>query len=338
MGTGSFKAFVVDQRPNGSFSRGILLRDTADLPPGELLIRVAYSSLNYKDALAAAGRRGVARGYPLTPGIDAAGIVEECVEGGPFARGDRVIVTGHELGIAVPGGFGQYIRVPASWGLPLPAGLYLRESMIVGTAGFTAALSVRALQNHGVRPESGPILVTGATGGVGSFSVAILSKLGYSVVAGSGKKEKAPFLTSLGAREILGREQMADSTGKALLKERWAGVIDTVGGTILSTAVRSTAHGGCVAACGNAAAADLSLTVFPFILRGVGLLGIESSRCPEEARRETWKKLGGEWKPSRLESIAQECRLEDLSDRIDEILQGGVTGRIVVDLEAEQEV
>jgi len=339
MRVGAFKALVVDQAPDGSFSREVRTKDAAELPPGELLIRVAYSSLNYKDALAAAGRRGVARGYPLTPGIDAAGTVEQVAEGGDagnphagFAPGDRVLVTGRELGVAVSGGFGQYIRVPASWALRLPAGLTLRESMVTGTAGFTAALSVLALQEHGVHPETGPVLVTGATGGVGSFSVAVLSKLGYTVLAGTGKIEQSRFLMSLGAKEILDREQLSDGSGKALLKERWAGVVDTVGGAILSTAIKSAAYGGCVAACGNAAGADLPLTVFPFILRGVRLLGIESSRCPEGVRRDLWKKLGAEWKPAALDAMARECRLEELSDRIDEMLRGRITGRVVVDL------
>jgi acrylyl-CoA reductase (NADPH) len=343
MTAGSFKALVVSQGPDGSFHREVCRRNIADLAPGELLVRVAYSSLNYKDALAAAGRRGVARGYPLTPGIDAAGTVEHSNvqkgaprEGGAasFVAGDRVLVTGHELGTGLPGGLGQFISVPASWALHLPPGLSLRESMIIGTAGFTAALSVRALREHGVQPESGEVLVTGATGGVGSFSVAILARLGYTLVACTGKTDKGGFLQSLGAREVLRREQLADTSGKALLKERWAGVVDTVGGDILSAAIRSTAYGGCVAACGNAAGSELPLTVFPFILRGVRLLGIESARCPEETRRDAWSRLGAQWKPARLETMATECRLEDVSSRMDDILQGRLTGRVVVNLEA----
>ena len=343
MTAGSFKALVVTQNPDGSFTREVCGRSIPELAPGELLVRVAYSSLNYKDALAAAGRRGVARGYPLTPGIDAAGIVEQTGAGqdtareagaGNFSPGDQVIVTGHELGISVPGGFGQYIKVPAAWALRLPPGLSMRESMIIGTAGFTAALAARTLQAHGLRPDRGPVLVTGATGGVGSFSVAILSKLGYSVLAGTGKANQGDYLALLGAREVLGRDQLDDSSGKALLKERWAGVVDTVGGGILSTAIRSTAYGGCIAACGNAAGAELPLTVFPFILRGVGLLGIDSANCPEETRREVWQLLAAGWKPTLLETMAKECLLEELSDRMNDILQGRITGRIVVNLEA----
>jgi acrylyl-CoA reductase (NADPH) len=341
MTTGSFKALVVSQGADGSFKREVCRRSIDELPPGELLVRVAYSSLNYKDALAAAGRRGVARAYPLTPGIDAAGVIEQSTVnagtgpgGGILQPGDPVIVTGHDLGISVPGGFGQYIRVPASWALRLPPGLSLRESMIIGTAGFTAALSVRTLQEQGVQPGSGEALVTGATGGVGSFSVAILAKLGYSVAAVTGKTAKGDFLASLGARRVLGREELDDASGKALLTERWAAVIDTVGGAILCAAIKSTAYGGCVAACGNAAGADLPLTVFPFILRGVRLIGVESSRCPEEVRREVWRKLEAQWKPARLEAMATECALEDVSRRVEDILQGRVSGRVLVNLEA----
>ena len=329
---GPYSALVVSQGPEEVFTREVRQLDISRLPPGDLLIHVLWSSLNYKDALAATGRPGVAVGYPLTPGIDAAGVVEKSASAG-FAPGDPVIVSGRDLGIRVPGGFGQYIRVPFSWALRPPAGLTLRECMTFGTAGITAALSIRALQVHGVSPERGKVLVTGATGGVGSFAVAILSKLGYEVVASTGKVDQVGYLISLGARETLSRLEMADTSGKALLKEKWAGVVDAVGGTILSTAIRSTMHGGSVAACGNASSPDLPLTVFPFILRGVQLLGIDSSQCPASERRELWDAIAGPWKPDRLAWMASECSLRDLNSRIDEMMQGRITGRVVINLE-----
>lgn len=329
----SFSALLVSGQPDGTFRREIRRESVSGLPPGDLLVRVSYSSLNFKDALAATGRHGVARGYPLTPGIDAAGVVVES-DVGSYAPGDNVIVCGRDLGIGIPGGFGQYIRVPAEWALRLPPGLTLREAMIVGTAGFTAALSIHTLQEQGVSPGGTGVLVTGATGGVGCFAIAILSKLGYRVVAATGKAERRDFLLSLGAREVLSREEVDDSSGKTLLPQRWTGVVDTVGGNILSTAIRSTAYGGSVAACGNAASADLPLSVFPFILRGVRLLGIESSRCPEQLRREIWGRLAGPLKPAQLDSIAEECTLSGLIDWIDKMLAGHVTGRVVVNLQA----
>ena len=327
-----FEALVASRKPDGTFVRELRQQDTADLPAGDLLVRVSYSSLNYKDALAAVGRHGVARGYPLTPGIDAGGVVVESSVG-DFAPGDSVIACGRELGISVPGGFGQYIRIPASWALRPPSGLTLRECMIIGTAGFTAALCLRDLQQHGVSPGA-EVLVTGATGGVGCLAVALLSKLGYRVAAGTGKADKRDFLTSLGAGEVIARADLDDGSGKALLSERWAGVVDTVGGNILSTAIRSTAYGGSVAACGNVSSPDLPLTVFPFILRGVRLLGIDSAKCPAETRKEVWARLGAQWKPAQLEAISEECSLHGLDGRIDDILHGHVSGRVIVNLQA----
>jgi putative YhdH/YhfP family quinone oxidoreductase len=325
----SFSALVVSRQADGAFTRKVSRQSVSELPPGDLLVRVLYSSLNFKDALAAAGRRGVARGYPLTPGIDAAGVVAESAVSA-YMPGDSVIVCGRDLGTGVPGGFGQYVRVPAEWALRPPSGLTLRESMIIGTAGFTAALSVRTLQEQGLSPDSAEVLVTGATGGVGCFAVALLSKLGYHVVAGTGKADQRDFLASLGARDVLLRAELDDTSGKALLSQRWSAVIDTVGGNILSTAIRSTVYGGSVAACGNAASPELPLSVFPFILRGVRLLGIESGRCPDQLRQEIWGSLAGPWKPQDLDSMARECSLADLNDWIDTMLHGGVTGRILV--------
>jgi putative YhdH/YhfP family quinone oxidoreductase len=322
---------VVSQLADGTFTHEIRKRRISELPAGDLLVRVAYSSLNYKDALVAIGRRGVARVYPLTPGIDAAGlVVQSDVEG--FSPGDGVLVGGHGLGIETPGGFAQYVRVPSAWALSLPDGLTLREAMSLGTAGFTAALALDALQKDGLSTDKGEILVTGATGGVGTLAVALLAENGYSVAAGTGKPHQRDLLLSLGAREVLPRDQLDDASGKALLRERWAGVVDTVGGGILSTAIRSTRYGGSIAACGNALSPDLPLTVMPFILRGVHLLGIESSRCPLSKRKQIWEKLAGPWKPSRLDSLVQECSLGELGRSIDEMLQGRLTGRVIVNL------
>ncbi len=331
----TFSALVVARQSDGVFRRDVAARSESDLPPGDLLVQVSFSSLNYKDALAAIGRRGVAREYPLTPGIDAAGVVVES-SAADFRPGDPVIVMGHELGTAVPGGFGQLIRVPAAWALALPTGLTLRQSMILGTAGFTAALAVRSLQESGVPPHGGEVLVTGATGGVGCIAVAILSRLGYGVAAGTGKTDRRAFLESLGARRVVPRAELDDGSGKALLPERWAAVIDTVGGGILSTAIRSTAYGGTVAACGNAASADLPVTVFPFILRGVRLLGIESSRCPSAVRRALWERLCGAWKPLQLSQLAEECTLDELGGKIDDMMAGRLTGRVLVNLEGRE--
>lgn len=328
----SFRALIVSQAPDGSYRRDVGLFGMDDLPPGDLLIRVLYSSLNYKDALAASGRRGVARAYPITPGIDAAGVVVESGAAG-FAPGDTVLACGHDLGTAAPGGFGQYIRVPASWVQGLPRGLTPRESMIIGTAGFTAALSVKTLQEYGLRPERGEVLVTGATGGVGSMAVAILAAEGCAVTAATGKPEHGDFLRALGARTVVTRRQVDDDTDKALLKERWAGVIDTVGGGILAAALKSTMYGGSVAACGNAMSPQLPITVFPFILRGVRLLGIEATRCSASERKDLWERLAGKWRPRNLAEMAQECTLEGLSDRIDQMLQGGIRGRVIVNLQ-----
>jgi acrylyl-CoA reductase (NADPH) len=282
--TSSFQALVVRETADGEFTRQIEERALADLPDGEVLVCVHYSSLNYKDALSASGHKDVTRSYPHTPGIDAAGVVEESVAA-EFRPGDPVIVTSYDLGMNTPGGWGQYIRVPAAWVVPLPQDLTLRESMIYGTAGFTAALSVHRLEAHGLAPDAGEVLVTGATGGVGSLAVAILARAGYQVVAASGKADAGPFLRDLGAAEVVDREAVRDDSGRPLLRGRWAGAVDTVGGEYLATALKSTQYGGAVACCGLVASADLPTTVYPFILRGVSLLGVDSQACPMDTRR-----------------------------------------------------
>ena len=331
MPNSSYDALDVSETDKNTFSLKVQSKDISDLPEGDLLIRVHYSSLNYKDALSASGNRGVTRHYPHVPGIDAAGVVAE--SSNPlFKPGDQVLACGFDIGMNISGGFGQYIRIPAGWAIHCPKSLTLRESMIYGTAGFTAALSVERLLDFPVVPGKGKILVTGATGGVGSIAVALLKHLGYKVTAVSGKPEAAEFLTQLGAEEIITRQQAADSSGKFLLKEKWAGAVDTVGGEILATAIKSTVYGGAVTCCGNVASPDLPLSVYPFILRGVSLLGIDSAKCPIHIRKKIWQKIAGDWRIENLESLVTECGLQELPTHIERMLQGRHTGRVIVNL------
>jgi putative YhdH/YhfP family quinone oxidoreductase len=326
----AFSALVVEAGEGKTYLRQIKQRTVDDLPDGDVLIRVNYSSLNYKDALSASGNRGVTRSYPHTPGIDAAGTVTHS-RVDAFKTGDPVLVTSYDLGMNTSGGFGQYVRVPADWIVPLPAGLSLKETMIYGTAGFTAGMSVLFLTER-VNPDDGPVLVTGATGGVGSVSVAILARLGYTVAAVTGKAPEAEFLKGIGASQIVDRADAADTSGRPLLKSQWAGVVDTVGGEILATAIKSTHPWGTVTCCGNVASPDLPLTVFPFILRGVRLVGIDSQNCPMNIRRQVWEKLAGDWKIDCLDGLCKEITLDGLSDNIDLILKGRQKGRVVVNL------
>ena len=331
MSAKTFRAMVVTEEKDGTFSRAIKDQPLDSLGEGEVLVKVIYSSLNYKDALSATGNKGVTKKYPHTPGIDAAGIVEEsCVD--TIIPGSEVIVTSYDLGMNTPGGYGGYIRVPASWVVPLPKGLSLKESMILGTAGFTAGMSVAALVEH-VAPTMGKILVTGASGGVGSLAVAILAKLGYSVTAVSGKVSAGDFLKNLGARDVIDRKTASEGYDRPLLKTLWAGVVDTVGGEILAAAIKSTQPLGVVTCCGNVASPELPLNVFPFILRGVSLVGIDSQNCPLGHRKEVWHKLASDWKIAHLEDIGRQISLEDLDVEINFILNGKQKGRVVVDME-----
>ncbi|MCC6456715.1 MAG: YhdH/YhfP family quinone oxidoreductase [Caldilineaceae bacterium] len=326
----SYQALVVREGENG-FARQVETRTIADLPAGDLLIKVRYSSLNYKDALSAVGNRGVTRTYPHTPGVDAVGQVVESADAA-LHPGDWVVIGGYDLGMNTPGGFGQYIRVPANWILPLPPELEPLNTMILGTAGFTAALSLHKLEAAGLRPGTGDLLVTGATGGVGSLAVALLAQLGYRVVAATGKLDQAPLLHRLGAAEVIHRSTLEEDAERALLKQRWAAVVDTVGGPILAGAIKSTKANGWITACGNVASPDLALTVYPFILRGVSLLGIDAANCSLEIRRQLMQKLAGPWRldlPSDLITITD---LTGLSQQVDRTLQGQQVGRVVVDL------
>lgn len=331
MSSDDFKAMVVSRDEDGNFTREITTRKLDSLPDGEVLVKVKHSSLNYKDALSAIGNRGVTRNYPHTPGVDVAGVVERS-ESAEFEPGDKVIVHGYDLGMDTSGGFGQYVRVPAGWVVNLPSGLGIKESMMYGTAGFTAAQSVLRIVEGGVMPQDGNILVTGATGGVGSMAVAILGKVGYGVTASTGKTEQRQFLEDLGAGEVIGREDLTDPSGRLLLKGQWAGVVDTVGGEILATAIKSVRQRGVVTTCGNVASHELNTNVYPFILRGVTLAGIDSASCPMERRRLVWEKISGEWKLDILERICRTVSLEDLDPEIDVILKGGQVGRVVIDL------
>lgn len=331
MHTESFKALIVEETAPRNFSRRISERRIDALPPGEVLIRVAYSSLNYKDALSATGNPGVTRNFPHTPGIDAAGTVAACNDGS-FKPGETVLVTGYDLGMNTAGGFGQYIRVPSEWVVPLPDGLTLRESMVLGTAGFTAALSVLKLAANGIKPDQGDILVTGASGGVGCIAVALLAKVGYRVTAATGKMAETDLLTALGASEVIHRDELLKGAERPMLKERWAGTVDVVGGETLAAALKATRYGGTVTCCGLVGSAELQINVFPFILRGVSLLGIDSVQCPMAPRLEVWHKLATEWKLDRLEPLVQEIGLEGLETAIHTMLKGEAKGRTVVTL------
>jgi len=325
-----FKALVVTEE-NGKFIRKIDERKIDDLPAGDVLIKVKYSSLNYKDALSAIGNKGVTRKYPHTPGIDATGIVAE-TSSNKFKEGDEVLVTGYDLGMNTSGGFAEYIRVPAEWIVKLPKGLAIKESMVFGTAGFTAALALYKLEQCSEVKIQGEVLVTGATGGVGSLTVAILSKNGYQVVASTGKKDQTEYLKKIGAKEVIGRDEVDDKSNRPLLNRRWKAAIDTVGGNILATVIKQMDYRCSVASCGNTYSPELHTTVFPFILRGVNLLGINSAETPMDLRLKIWEKLANEWKPYCLDEIYTECSLEQLSDKIDLILQGQIIGRVVIKL------
>jgi putative YhdH/YhfP family quinone oxidoreductase len=327
---GKYRSFVVREQENNLFSRSVEWSDTQQLPSGELLVRVHYSSLNYKDALSASGNRGVTRRYPHTPGIDAAGVVEDSSVPA-FQSGDRVIVSGYDLGMNHAGGFAEYVRVPAEWAVRLPVGLSLEQSMMLGTAGFTAGRCVEMLLLQGCVPGPGDILVTGATGGVGSISVAILARLGFAVTALTGKSESA-FLRDLGAQVVLARGEFLRSCQKTLLPERWAGVVDTLGGQYLETAIRETRYEGVVTSCGNAASGDLTVSVYPFILRGVRLIGIDSARCSREIRERVWGRLATDFKFSKLEELASVISLEQLDGAIEAMLAGSLRGRVVIRL------
>lgn len=319
----TFRCYWVNKTADGNVQAEITQRSMSELPPGDVIIRVAYSSLNYKDALAATGHPGVNKQFPHIPGVDAAGrIATGEADGAPgdFAPQSPVLVTGFDMGANRWGGWAEYVRVPREWIVPLPAGLTLRESMILGTAGFTAGLCVDALQKHGLAPDSGEIVVTGASGGVGTFAVALLAKLGYHVAAVTGKATSHEYLRKLGAAEILSREQVDDRSSKPLLSGRWAGAVDTVGSHILGTILRTTRHSGCVAACGLAAGSDLPITVFPFILRAVTLAGIDAAWGSIPLRHQIWRRLAGPARVMMAISFSEYSRSKSRSTELSPIV------------------
>ena len=329
MAVEKYKALVVSER-NGKFIREIKERSLAGLPQNEVLIKVKYSSLNYKDALSASGNRGITRNYPHTPGIDAAGTLINSKHK-KICKGDKVLVTGFDLGMNTAGGFGQYISVPHEWVVKLPKGLTLKESMIYGSAGFTAALAFYELEKFGLSKKD-EILVTGATGGVGSLSVLLFAHEGYNVTAATGKLQEESFLKKLGASKIINRSEVDDLSGRGLLSQRWGGAVDTVGGNVLSTVIKSVKYGGFIAATGNVQSSEFNGSVFPFILRSVNLIGINSERTDLKLRKKIWKKIGNEWKSSKIKHIYEEHSLEELPALFDKILSGNIKGRILVTL------
>ncbi|MCW8194048.1 YhdH/YhfP family quinone oxidoreductase [Proteobacteria bacterium 005FR1] len=328
-----FTALWVESTANNQFDQRIIERSIDDLPEGDLLVDVRYSSLNYKDALSASGNPGVTRNYPHQPGIDAAGVVIED-KSGRFAAGDEVIVSGYDLGMNTAGGLGQRIRVPANWAVALPQGLSLKETMIIGTAGFTAALCVGKLLHMGASPSDGPVVVSGATGGVGSFSVALLSHLGFQVAAVTGKLEQSEWLSSLGAQQVLDRNTLSEPNKKPMVKPQWAHGVDCVGGEILSNIIKSLQYSGSVAACGMTGSPSFQSSVFPFILRNVNLLGVDCVELPLSRKEENWQALATTFKLPKLDAMAETIGLDQVPEHLTRILNGHAVGRYVVDMQS----
>lgn len=326
----TMRAYVVSQ--DGDQVRGeVTTLATKQLPAGDVTVEVEYSSLNYKDGLACIPKGGIVRNYPHIPGIDAAGRVVESQDAS-FSVGDRVLMTGYDLGVSHWGGYAEYVRVPAEWVVKTPDSLSNFEAMALGTAGFTAAMCLFVMERNGSTPEQGPVLVTGATGGVGSVAVNILAQNGYTVAASTGKADQHDYLRDLGASEILSREDVSvtDERPRPLLKAIWAGAVDTVGGSTLSYLLRTMDLAGNIALCGLVGGPNFNGTVIPFLLRGINLLGIDSVMCPMPYRQEIWQRLATDLKPSNLDQIARVIALDDVTGAVDEILQGKVKGRLLV--------
>ncbi len=324
----SFRAYVVDKPEGGAFSRGLRTLTPADLPPGEVTVRVEWSSVNFKDGLAAREDGRVARTYPLIPGIDLAGEVVASDDPG-FEPGAKVLANGYDIGTARHGGYGELARIPAAWTVPLPGGLSTRDAMAIGTAGFTAAMSVDALERHGLTASAGPVLVTGAAGGVGSTAIAILAARGYEVWAATGKPDEHDRLRVLGATGFMTREEVT-APGRPLDSTRWAGAVDTVGAATLPYVLRTLKLGGAVASSGNASGAELNTTVFPFILRGVALLGMDSANMAIDARRALWRRVAGDLLPHGIADGVTEVDLDTVEPALDAIVAGQARGRWVV--------
>ncbi len=323
-----FKA-LVSSEVDKKYKAEVQTRTIQDLPEGDVLIRVNFSSLNYKDALSAIGNKGVSSNYPHTPGIDAAGIIETS-ESNNFEAGEEVIVTGYDLGMNTSGGFSEYIRVPSEWVVKKPEDISLSESMALGTAGLTAGLCVRKLLNHKLTPDSGKLFVTGATGGVGIVAMMLLSKLGFEVVAITGKLESQDMLKKYGASEVITREDLDQPLISPLQKSIYAGGVDAVGGNVLSNLLCATSQRAAIACCGMVNGADLNTSVFPFILRGVSLYGVDSAETEIGVKKEVWNNFSNSWKLVDLENEIKEITLSDLPTEIDTILKGQQIGRIRV--------
>lgn len=324
-----FKAFIVDKTED-TFTAEIKPISFHDLPEANVVIKVAYSSINYKDGLASIPNGKIVRSYPFIPGIDLAGVIVSS-EDPRYQEGDEVIATSYEIGVSHFGGFSEYARIPGDWIVPLPENLSLKEAMVYGTAGFTAALSVQRLQDNGLTPDKGKVLVTGATGGVGSIAVAMLAKLGYEVAASTGKASEHDYLHKLGAKEIISREEVYNGKIKPLDKQLWAGAVDPVGGEFLASILSKMEYNGSVAVSGLTAGGNVPTTVFPFILRGINLLGIDSVYCPMETRKKLWNRMASDLKPTDLlESICTEIPFEQLPETLPLILKGQAKGRFVI--------
>ena len=324
----TFKAYLISQEEGKVVARFADMQE-ADLDPGEVTIRVAYSSVNYKDALAATGAGRIIRRFPCIGGIDLAGTVVKS-EDARFKPGDSVLCTSYDVGVAHHGGYAELARMPAEWVVPLPAGMSLKEAMVFGTAGFTAALAVVRMESCGLSPDKGPVIVTGATGGVGSVAIEILARLGYKVVALTGKEQETAYLKNIGAAEVMLRGSIDLTKIKPLDRATWAGAIDNLGGDVLSWLASTMQVGGTLAAVGLAASTAFNTTVMPFILRGVSLLGVDSVNCPMPQRTEVWRRLAGDMKPRELSLLSRTIAFEDLPTVFDDFLKARTTGRIVV--------
>lgn len=327
----NYKALVARERDNGKVTAEIEQVPFDFLPENEVLIKVAYAALNYKDGLSATGHRGVTRKYPHTPGVDAAGTVVSD-KSGKWKEGDQVICTSYDLGMNTNGGFAEYISVPAAWVVPLPSNMDLQKSMVLGTAAYTAGLALYKMEKCGQHPEMGPIVVTGSTGGVGSMAVMLLQRAGYEVHAVTGKSEQADYLHSLGTSKILTREDVDDTSGRPLMRPQWAGAIDNVGGNTLATLLKACDRNGSVASIGLVASAEFSTTVYPFILNGVNLLGVDSAETPYAVREEIWNKLANEWAFVIPAKSTQLVQLDAIPEWIGKILKGQTVGRVVAEI------
>ena len=329
----TYKAFEVREETEKNFVGTIVEKSALELAEGSVSIEVCYSSVNYKDALSASGSKAVTREYPHVPGIDAAGTVLASTDSN-FAVGDEVVVTGYDLGMNTAGGFGQQVTVPGGWVTKLPVGLSLRDSMVLGTAGLTAGLCVNKLLLNGITPEAGKVLVTGATGGVGIIACALLVKLGFEVVASTGKLAETAKLTALGVSEVISREAFSEENPRPMLKESYAAAVDVAGGTTLVNVIKSLSYGGSVAACGLVDSPALSATVLPFILRGVNLLGVDSVELPLAQKQQVWNLFANEWALTDIDSLAETIVLAELPAVLTKVLAGGAIGRYVLDLRA----